>query len=365
MIRRFLPVLGGALLTLSGCAGASTATSGVTTGLNGKSIPAIKLPPYVPGPLDGYSTPRQQALRRPLGIILENYAPDSRPQSGLGAASTVIETLAEGGVTRFLALYLERDAAKVGPVRSTRVYFNDWAAGFHAILGHVGGNDDAQAALWHLPKVFNLDENRWEVNLYNTGTPLFWRSANRVAPHNLYTSTYKLREYATQHGQDWTYGGASFLHKNPALLRARGHAGSLSLTFENPLYPQVNPDYDVRYVYDRASDTYVRYMGGAPHIDANTGKTLAPANVVVMQTGAAAFDPRAGITPQSITIPVIGRGVAWYFRDGGVQRGAWQQVNQNAPLQFFDRKGHGIALNPGQTWIEVVPASSQATWSFH
>src|SRR5437588_12749173 len=160
LMRRVLPLLGIVALAIAGCGGSST--TAVTASLGAKGLPQINLPAYIPGPLTGESTARAVAQRRPLAIILENYSPDSRPQAGLGAASTVIETLAESGVTRFMAIYLENDAAKVGPVRSTRLYFDHWAAGFHAILGHVGGNDDAQALLWHLPSVFNIDENRWE-----------------------------------------------------------------------------------------------------------------------------------------------------------------------------------------------------------
>lgn len=363
-MRRVLPLLGCLALALAGCGG-SSATSGITASLGAKGLPPIKLPAYIPGPLDGQSTARALALRRPLAVILENYAPDSRPQAGLGPASTVIETLAEGGVTRFMAIYLEHDAPKVGPVRSTRLYFDHWAAAFHAILGHVGGNDDAQALLWHLPPVFNIDENRWEKSLTDTGTPLFWRTNDRLPPHNLYTSTVKLRAYADQNHQDWTYTGAALPHKAAATIGARGHAGSISITFENPLYPQDNPDYDVKYQYDRASNTYWRFMGGAPHIDQNTGAQLRPANVIVMQTRDAVPDANAGPTPESILIPTIGRGTAWYFRDGTVQRGVWQQHDQFAPLRFLDRGGRPVAFNPGQTWIEVVPASSKATWSFH
>jgi hypothetical protein len=356
-------VLGCLTLAVAGCGG-SPSSSSVTASLGAKELPAINLPANIPGPLNGQSTPRALALRRPLAVIVENYAPDSRPQSGLGAASTVIETLAEGGVTRFMAIYLENDAAKVGPVRSTRLYFDHWAAGFHAILGHVGGNDDAQALLWHLSKVLNIDENRWEKNLYDTGTPLFWRTQDRVAPHNLYTSTYKLRAYADQNHQDWTYTQAYLPHKSPAPLAGRGHSGSISIVFENPLYPQDNPEYDVSYQYDRASNTYLRVMGGTPHIDQSTGTQLRPANVVIMQTKDATTDPNAGPTPQSILIPTLGAGTAWYFRDGTVQQGSWQQTNQYAPLRFLDRRRRQVSFNPGQTWIEVVPASSRATWQF-
>ncbi len=360
VIRRPLVLCCTAVLLLAGC-GQTTTQS--TTSLGAKSLAAIKPPAFLPGPLDGQSTPRSRVERRPVAVIVENYSPESRPQSGLGAASTVIETLAEGGITRFMAIYLERDSAKVGPVRSTRVYFDRWAAAFHVVLTHVGGNDDAQAELWTMPKVFNIDENRWEVSLSDTGTRLFWRSSDRLPPHNMYTSTLKLRQYAQQHHQNWAYTNAYLLHKAPAPLSHRGRATAITINFEDPLNPQPQPDYDVRYVYDRSTNTYTRYMGGARHIDADTGKTLRPANVIVMRTGNAVPDPAAGITPDSIRIPVIGRGPAIYFRDGKVQQGTWSLPRLNAPLAFYVKGGRKAAFNPGQTWIEVVPPSSPLHWT--
>lgn len=357
-----VPVIG-LLFVLGGCAGAKSAQ--VSASLGARSLPAINPPPYIPGPLNGESTLRSVALRRPLAVMIENYYPDSRPQSGLSRASTVIETLAEDGITRFMAIYLERNASKVGPVRSTRMYFDRWASGFHAILAHVGGNDDAQALLWHLPPVFNLDENRWEVSLTNTGTPLFWRSQDRVAPHNMYVSTFKLRSYAAQHGQDWTYSQAYFQHKPANALRARGRSGSISVDFTNPLNPQPNPYYVARYQFDRATDTYLRFMGGAPHVDVLTGRSIRPANVVIMRTDAAVADPFAGIaTPQSILIRTLGSGPAWLFRDGKVFPGTWHQKDQFAPLRFVDTRGRPFLFNPGQTWIEMAPLGSNVSWSF-
>lgn len=363
MIRpRFIAFIGMCCVFLSACGGTAAGTQ-VSASIGAKSLPVIKPPAFIPGPFDGESTPRNVALRRPLAVILENYSPDSRPQAGLAAASTVIETLAEGGVTRFMAIYLEHDATKVGPVRSTRIYFDHWASALHAILAHVGGNDDAQRQLWLLPKVFNIDENRWEVNLFNTGTQLFWRSRDRVAPHNMYTSTYKLRQYAAGKEQNWPYTNAYLLHKKPAPLKARGHATVVSIAFANPLAPTPVSDYAVKYVYNRAANAYLRYMGGTPHIDANTHQPLRPSNIVVMQTGPATADPYAGVTPESIQIPTIGSGTAWYFRDGSIRRGTWRQANTNAPLTFLDRRGRVVAFNPGQTWIEVVPPSSRVTWT--
>jgi hypothetical protein len=358
VLRKSLALLGCAAV-LAGCGSASTKSVGASLGA--RALPSIKAPAYVPGPLDGQSTPRSLAMRRPLAVIVENYAPDSRPQTGLSQASTVIETLAEGGITRFMAIYLEHDAATVGPVRSTRMYFDNWAGAFHSILAHVGGNDDAQAALWAMPKVFNIDENKWEKSLTDTGTPLFWRSSTRAAPHNMYTSTRKLRAYASQNHQNWAYTGAYLLHKQPSAHR--GHVSTISIQFEDPLNPAPQPAYAVRYAYKRSTNTYLRYMGGTPHIDAGTHSALAPSNVIVMETGNASADPAAGPTIGSITIPTLGSGRAFYFHDGQVKKGTWQQANKFAPLRFFDNRGRQAAFNPGQTWIEVVPSTSP--WSYH
>jgi hypothetical protein len=82
-----------------------------------------------------------------------------------------------------------------------------------------------------------------------------------------------------------------------------------------------------------------------------------------METGPATADPFAGITPESILIPNVGRGKALFFRDGKVQRGTWSQPNMNAPLRFYDARGHQVVFNPGQTWIEAVPPGSPMQWT--
>lgn len=358
---RFLTSLSAVALAVAvaGCGSSHILSSGP----GGSALGKITPPAFIPGPLNGERTPRARALRRPLAIMVENYAPDARPQTGLGAASLVFETLAEGGVTRFMAVYLEHGASRVGPVRSTRMYFDYWASALHAILTHVGGNDDAQAFLWKDRDVFSVDENKWEINLQQTGTPLFWRSADRVPPHNMYTNTAKLWTYAQRHHQDWTYRNASYPHKNPAPLKQRGHATSIDITFEDPLNPVPVSAYEVHYTYHRATNTYTRFMGGAPHVDAATGKTLAPANVIIMKVGTPVADPAAGPTPESILIPVIGSGQALVFQDGKVIKGTWHMANRFAPLRFLNAHGRQIPLNPGQTWIEAVPPSSPLSWS--
>ncbi len=113
--------------------------------------------PGLPGPLSGLPTRPALAARRPVAVVIDNYAPDARPQAGLNRASVVFETLAEGGITRFMAIYLEADAPIVGPVRSARIYFDSWADGLDVDYAHAGGNNDALAELPYMSSIINID----------------------------------------------------------------------------------------------------------------------------------------------------------------------------------------------------------------
>jgi hypothetical protein len=315
----------------------------------------------VAGPLNGLPTPRVNAARRPVAVTIDNYFPDARPQSGISDASVVFETMVEGGFTRLMAVYLEHDPSVVGPVRSTRIYFDDWAAAYHAILAHVGGNDDADAQLWQMRPVFNMDQGTDALGLTDK---YFWRAGNRPPPDNMYTDIAKLRAYAAGRGQNWRYKQATLPHTSAAALRARGK-GMLSISFVDPNYPWVPPlsNYMVQYRFDPASDSYARIDGGKPVVDAASHATIRGQNVVVMHLGAGAADLAAGTTIDAVSIPVVGSGPADYYRDGHVKHGTWRQKDALAPLQFYDRRGGLQRFNPGQTWIEGLPQHSTATWS--
>jgi len=105
--------------------------------------------------LDGTTVPADQANRRPIAVMVENH-PDARPQSGLSNASVVLEAIAEGGITRFMALLGSQNVEKIGPVRSARPYYVQFASGWKAIYAHAGGSEGGLAALATAP-VVNLD----------------------------------------------------------------------------------------------------------------------------------------------------------------------------------------------------------------
>jgi hypothetical protein len=117
-----------------------------TTGMFDASLPKTES-----CPINGvkYSTQQRDwwQKHRPLGVMIENHE-DSRPQSGLSFADTVYEAVAEGGITRFLAIFYCQDAPIIGPIRSARTYFIDFASeyGNSPLYTHVGGANAAGPA---------------------------------------------------------------------------------------------------------------------------------------------------------------------------------------------------------------------------
>jgi hypothetical protein len=300
----------------------------------------------VDGPLTGEPVGRDIASQRPVAVTLDNISPDARPQSGLDHASLVFETLAEGGITRFMAVFLEHEAPVVGPVRSTRFYYNSWAAGLGVIFGHDGGNVDALQELPTLSTVFNIDADR-------VSGP-FYRVTSRVSPHNEYTSTERLRQYASQHGDGSGASRMSIPHKDDAPYSQRLASFHLNIQFSYA-------DYNVSWSYDRVSNSYLRDMGGAPHVDAISGKQLSATNVVVMMTDeSSGYDP---YTTGAIKLRTEGTGPAMVYEDGKVVNGIWSKPSVDAPLQWLDSSGQVISLDRGATWVEVVPKGNTVTTS--
>ncbi|MDB4872444.1 MAG: hypothetical protein JWL97_3448, partial [Gemmatimonadales bacterium] len=294
------------------------------------------------GPLSGLPTRPELAKRRPVAVVLDNYSPDARPQAGLNRASVVFETVAEGGITRFMAVFLERDAPLVGPVRSARIYFDSWAAGLNAIYGHAGGNNDALAELPSLTTITNVD---------GLVSSAFWRSGDRAMPHNLYTSSTGVRAAADIRGNSVAL--TRLLHKQPAPQALRPAGGSITIDFSRM-------EYNVEYRYNPKCNCYPRSMSATPHMDAISLRQIAPSNVVVLY--ADVTPDHNSDTPGSVYVQTSGIGEALYFRDGTETRGYWQKGAASDQLQLLNLKHQPIALNPGQTWFEVVPTGNTVSW---
>jgi hypothetical protein len=282
----------------------------------------------------------------PLAVMIEN-SPDARPQSGLAAADVIYEALTEGGISRFMAVYVDGKAASIGPVRSARHYFVYLAAEFNASLVHIGSSPLGYQMLRSLG-LRNLDETY--------GHPGFQRIRARLAPHNAYTSTDAARAALRQERGEsgpGSWAGLRFREVDQPADETtdRREARELAIRYQ----PW---EYTVRFAYDQASNRYLRSMDGAPHREGGNGPQLAAANVVVMTIPSRATD-EAG----RLELEQIGHGKALFLLDGKRVEGTWSKASETAPTRFRDPAGRPILLNRGQTWVQIVPTEATVTLS--
>lgn len=305
-----------------------------------KSTPTPPPPEYY-SPLTGVKVPDEASTKLPVtGIMIENSLA-ARPQSGLKAAGVVFEAIAEGGITRFLALYQESKPQVIGPVRSLRLYDVDWFAPLQASIAHVGGS---KAALDEVRNGTYRDLDQF----FNS--PSYWRASDRYAPHNVYTSFERLDALNTAKG--YTTSTFSAWPRQSGKPATTISASNISVRISGRLF-------DSQYTYDAANNSYTRSQAGELHIDREQG-TIQPSVLVIMDTiMTKVFED--GYREQ---ITTTGSGRVRIFQSGTVIEGTWSKADRGSPLKFNDASGKEIALNRGQTWIIAIPANQggDVTW---
>lgn len=299
--------------------------------------------------------------RRPLGVMVENHL-DSRPQSGVSRADVVYEAVAEGGITRFLAMYLCQDAGDITPIRSARTYYVDWLSEYDALYSHVGGaNTDGPADALEQVRDYGIRD----MDQFGLGFPTYWRGSDRFAPHNVHSTTEKLWEAAEkrnwgpqdEEGNRWDENFVIWKFKDDAPSESRRNPTKpLEVDFwEGP------DDYDVTWKYDSTTNTYLRFHGQTAHVDALTNEQIAPKVVVIQfQDESSADDGYPGNV--HLLYETIGSGSALMFMDGKVIVGEWQKDSRTTRSKFLNESGDEIELNRGQIWIQIVPTGSKVTY---
>lgn len=296
-------------------------------------------PTTEPSRLTGIEVAPELNKRPVTGIMIEN-SPDARPQSGLKDAGVVYEAVAEGGITRFLALFEEAQPTYIGPVRSVRPYYLDFLMPFDASIAHVGGAPQALADI----KSFGIKDLDQFFN-----SAAYSRITQRYAPHNVYTSFANLDALNTSKG----FVSSSFtgFPRKKEAASAQPTAKSINFAISSLLY-------NVHYDYDPTTNSYKRSEGGKPHIDEKSGVQLSPKVVIalVMPRGIASDG-------QHTNYADVGSGHMYVFQDGTLTEGTWQKTDRRAQFTFTDAAGKPLTLNPGQTWISLVDAASSVTYT--
>lgn len=329
------------------------------TGAKSVTKPAAEETKY-PSALTGELTDQESASRHPLGVMIENHI-DARPQAGLSKADVVYEAIAEGGITRFLALFSSHQADLVGPVRSARTYFVNWAEGYSAYLAHVGGNYDALEQI-AADRVLDLDQFKYS-------SP-YWRDKSLAvsSEHTMFSSTIKLRQQSTALGYttDNKFKVYKFKDKcvtpkipggeaTPCIDNIQGTATANDI---NVNFSSAN--YDVSFQWDGASRTYKRSIAGKVQLDRESKAEIAPTNLIVMIVNRTPTLTK--INEQGWIMDNIGSGTAKIFIDGKEIDAKWQKTSKGEREVFYDSSNTEITFNRGQFWICVISPELTVTY---
>ncbi len=285
---------------------------------------------------------------RPFAVMINN-APAARPvQSGLQDAYIVYEIIVEGGITRYMALFLDQNTARIGSIRSSRHYFLDYALENDAIYVHCGYSPQARA-----------DFSKLGVDRIEAGTSSnSWRdkelrSQGYAYEHTLFTSIEKLNN---------NVGKKRTKRNNDLLLNYTVDEVDLS-KMENAKpanevlikYSNVNK---TGYTYDAENKVYKRTVNGKEHVDYVTKNQYTVKNIITYQVKNTTIE---GGGKGRQTIDNIGSGTGYYITDGYAVPITWTKPSRKSQTVYKYTNGEEIKFNDGNTFIQIQPTNQELT----
>lgn len=286
-------------------------------------------------PLTGLYTD-EPVDNRIIGVMINNHS-EARPQSGLSDADMVFELLAEGKITRFLALFQSEIPDTIGPVRSAREYYFDLADRYNALYVYHGAADFVDEM------IINQGISFLNGSTYDNDGHLFKRESFRKAPHNSYLLVDAVYDVASDKGYQTSvdYEPLLFLEEDEAAAIEGEPAQHLEIVYSE------NPMEIVEYDFDSTTGKYKRYSDREQTVELNTGTPIEVENVFIIETYHEVIDD-AGRR----AIDLESGGNAYLIQEGKAQKVEWK--NDNGRLVPV-KDGKTLGFVPGKTWVNVIP----------
>lgn len=290
-------------------------------------------------PITGEWVKPEIASRRPLCIMINNIE-DAIPQSGISRADILYEAYVESSITR-LMMVTQRydDMEKIGPVRSCREFYVYFAKEYDGIYTHFGFSPLAKNLL-ESPNVQHIDGM-----YYDNGTN-FYRTTDRKAPHNAYTSTKGLLDAINKKGWSLTLASGyempmTFTEYDVKQIEIEN---GLDCTLFKPGFSRNKPEFR----YDANDGLYYRYQYGDKHVDVETGEQLAFKNILVKFVTGTKFENGTPI------LDLMGSGPAYYITNGKLVQVEWKKDTEFGPTKYYFNDGEEVIFNQGKTFVNIV-----------
>lgn len=282
---------------------------------------------------------------RPIAVMIDNHK-DAWPQASLNNAYCVYEIIVEGGESRLMALFKGADLEQIGPVRSSRHYFLDYALENDAIYVHYGWSPQAQSDISKL-KVNN-------INGITESTKNFWRVKTKSAPHNVLTSTDAIMKMAEKKGYRTTSDAESVLNYVTEEVELE------SDILANEVVIPYSTLHKVSYKYDVETKQYVRYARGKKQTDYTTKEDITTKNIII--TFAENYTLKDSENKGRQGLKNTGTKEGYYITNGKAIKITCQKDSRSSKTVYKDLEGNVIKVNDGNTFINICPDDAQVTF---
>lgn len=303
------------------------------------------------GECDGISD--AALTRKPVAVMVNNIK-TALPQWGISQADIIYEMLAEGRITRFLAIFKDPSKIdKLASIRSARPYYIDIAQSYDAVYLHFGGSVPAYDAIAARKDLINLDGIRggWEGSLYQRDAG---RKKSMGYEHSVYATGESieaalatLKQDLTQETQPSAFAFTNTIENVPASIAGGQDAAKVTVTFSSSHKPW--------FEYNAENGTWLRFQYGTAQMDAIAEKQIEVKNLLVLRM---ATRDVPGSELKLIEITTTGTGTGYYFCDGKYIPITWQKDTYNSEIHYFDESGAPLELARGKTFVSVVTESA-------
>lgn len=280
---------------------------------------------------------------RPIAVMIDNHI-QAMPQAGLEQADLVYEMIVEGGETRLMLVLKDKDLSKIGPIRSSRHNFLDYALENDAIYVHYGWSPKAKSDISTL-NVNNIN------GIFESGSKKgFWRDTGKYAPHNAVTNTENILNIAKRKGYRTTTSKDPVL--NYVVDEVNLEDGKNAETVTIP-YSDHNT---VKYTYDSEKQVYTRYSRGKKQTDWVTKNTVTTKNIIISFARNTSIDSYGRQNIDNIkTLD------GYYITNGKAIKIKCEKTSRSSQTVYKDLQGNKIDVNDGKTFIQICPINAKVT----
>ena len=279
---------------------------------------------------------------RPIAVMIDNHS-DAWPQAGLQKAYMIYEIIVEGGETRLMALFKGADVKKIGPVRSARHYFLDYAMENDAIYTHFGESPQASSDI----KRYSIDE----IDGISEDGTTFWRVKDKAAPHNAVTSMEKLIQSAKNKKYKMTSNKESVLNYVTDEVNLEDGQDAFSITIPHSQLQTV------KYVYDEENKVYERYARNDLQTDWDTEEPITTKNIIITFCDNYTLNDSENKGRQGLKN--IGTFDGYYITNGKAIKIKCIKEARDEVTTYQDLQGNEIDVNDGNTFDNICPIAAR------